>query len=162
MRNTIFVLIAIIVILNISVTNAQSDLQLQTSALQDSVLSKIDITDWTNVENDISYRFISKVIGGSWPKDINGIDCAWVRVGFEKFSQSEIEKLIFQFSENAIMKSINMLNEKSNDIWFFVTPEDSTYMEVLCPNLELSTRLSGIKLEPKKVYNVRIKASHSF
>lgn len=135
----------------------------QQSALQDSVLTQIEIIDWTNVTNDISYRFISNVIGGSWPKDLNGIDCAWIRVGFENFSLSEIENLVFQFSDNAlIMKSINMLNEKSNDIWLFVAPVESTCMEVLYPNLELSTRLSGMKLESKKVYNVRVKASHSF
>ena len=95
----------------------------------------------------------------NWPKDANGDqDCAWIRVTFENMIDADAAKVTFKFANSAPVEKVeNHLADAEREIWLFVTPTHSTFMEAKLDRYGVSNRLSSLKLEPKHVYDVVLK-----
>lgn len=104
--------------------------------------------------DNLSARFIS-----NWPKDVNGDkDCALVRISFEQMPKADARTVNFSFGNSAPVKSVmDRLDEAKSELWIFVTPTNSAYMEAEFSGYGKSNRLSNLKLEPKRVYDVVLK-----
>lgn len=94
-----------------------------------------------------------------WPKDANGDkDCALVRVQFENTTMEDASSVGFHFGNSApIVEKRDRLKESEHELWLFVTPTNNAIMEARLDKYGVSNRLSGIRLEPKHIYDVILK-----
>ena len=104
--------------------------------------------------DNLSAHFID-----DWPKDVNGDkDCALVRISFENMPKADAQMVNFDFGYNAPIRSrVNRLDEQKSEIWVFVTPSNAASMEASLEGYGKSNRLSDLRLEPKRIYDVVMK-----
>lgn len=104
--------------------------------------------------DNLSAKFLS-----DWPKDVNGDkDCALVRISFEQMPKADARTVNFSFGNSAPVKSImDRLDEAKSELWIFVTPTTSAYMEAEFSGYGKSNRLPNLNLEPRRVYDVVLK-----
>lgn len=105
-------------------------------------------------------NLLTQFIGEDWPKDKDGMeDCALIRVKFENMPMSDAKKVAFKVSNSSsIEKTVDRLNEAEHEIWLFVSPTNSTFLEAeLADKNLMSNRLPDVKLSAKGVYDVILK-----
>ena len=94
----------------------------------------------------------------NWPKDANGDqDCAWVRVTFENMINADAGSVTYNFGNSAPVEKVENHLGEYGEVWLFVTPTSSAYMEARLDKYGASNRLHSLKLEPKHVYDVVLK-----
>ena len=116
--------------------------------------SQMELVNFKEVKGDFGELFTRYY--KDWPRDDdNRYDCACVRISFENMSMSDAKDVIYTFSSSAPKaEEKNRLNEKEHEWWVFVSPSENAYMEASHPKFGKSNRLSGIKLEAHKAYDV--------
>lgn len=94
-----------------------------------------------------------------WPKDNDGNDyCALVRVTFENMPAAEARNVSFNFGNSAPLKTTqDHIDAPEHELWLFVTPSGSAFMEAKTDKYGASNRLPDLRLEPKHVYDVVLK-----
>ena len=123
---------------------------------QDTQKTQLELHSFKEATSKQGLPNLGALFREGWPMDDEGKQpCAWIRVTFENMTMEDAANVDFFFSNSAgIRLKENRLKEAEKEIWLFVTPTNSTFMEARLDKYGSSNRLSALKLEPKHVYDV--------